>query len=761
VDEPEQPGPLPGPDPGPNPVPDPAPDGDDGDDGDFEEWVAWVEREQAAGRDPLPPEREPSQGISISLGDATDLDPALLAAICGPGGLGGQGLGPQFAQDAAADLLAPTPVLAALTEEAASDVTRLSDSQLIGVLRAARRLECREGWKKALVIAEFARRRAAEFEAARARGVPVHCRAGQFPGEELAAELILGPVQAAHAIDDAGDLATRLPCTLAGMASGLIDGDRAGIISVHTRCLSAQDAALADQVLAVLAPALRLDQLARKAAALAMRLDPEAVKARKERERRTRQRVEVRGEESGNASVAGREMDTADALASKAYMHALALGLRRAGLPGTLDQLRLAVFADLTSGRDPLDRITRPAAAPADPAAADRSGPGPAGDAPADPPAPGAAMDAATEDAAGGARGSGGPGEPADDDRAPDDNGAADDGKVPADSGSPGDVSPPGAPADEPGEHDTEAAPAAGGTGPRSLDYHHDGDDCDDYDDDCGGSGDPGVPGSPPARPPAPMPATINLLVPAGTLFGWDTTPSEAGGWGLLDADETRATVQAASQHPATRWCVTLLRPDGTAGAHGCSHGQHPWTPHDHQDAQSAQDQQHSARPPNPADPGGPPGPLHPAGPPRTATGRRMPTHGQAAQLAAFLRSLNITPEPIARGDCDHASAEPRYTPSRKLAHLVRARTATCDAPACGAQAAHADLDHTTPYPDGATDQCNLGPKCRRHHKCKQAPGWKVEQAEPGVIRWTLPSGRIHTTTPTVYDPCTWMWAGC
>jgi hypothetical protein len=127
------------------------------------------------------------------------------------------------------------------------------------------------------------------------------------------------------------------------------------------------------------------------------------------------------------------------------------------------------------------------------------------------------------------------------------------------------------------------------------------------------------------------------------------------------------------------------------------------------------------------------------------------PTFRQAARLSDFLRGLNLTLESIARGSCDHAAAEPRYTPSRKLAHLVRARTATCDAPGCAAQAVHCDLDHTTPYPERPTDQCNLGPKCRRHHKVKQAPDWKVEQQEPGVIRWTLPSGRTHTTKPTVY----------
>jgi hypothetical protein len=724
VDRPEQP------DSNPDPVPSPDPDsGPDGDDAEFEEWTAWLEREEAAGRDHVPPEREPEQGISISLGDATSLDPELLAAICGPGGLGGEGLGPQFAQEAAADLLAPTPVLAALTEEAVSDVTRLSDNQLIGVLQAARRQSSREAWKKTLVVAEFARRRVADLEAAAARGVPVHCRPGQFPGEELAAELVLGPLQAAHMIDDAADLTTRLPRTLAGMASGLIDEDRAGVIALHTRCLSPQDAALADEILAALAPALRLDQLTRKAAALEMKLNPEAVKARRERARRTRQRVEVCGEESGNASVAGREMDTADALASKAYIHALALALRRRGLAGTMDQLRLVVFADLTAGRDPLDRLTHPAQAPADPAAADRSGPGSAaGDAaPADPPAPGAT----TGDAAAGAQAGFGPGEPPDDDWAPDD------GRVPADDWCPGDVPPPEAPPGEPDQHDTGRAPAGDGTRPGSLDYDH---DDEGYDDD----GDPGV-AAPDPRPAAPMPATINLLVPAGTLFGWDTTPAEAGGWGLLDAGETRATVRAASQHAATRWCVTFLRPDGTAAAHGCSPGQHPWVPEDR-----TPEDQHGEPPEE--QPGNPPGRQAPEEPHDKSADRRTPTQEQAARLAAFLRSLNITPEPIARGSCDHASAEPRYTPSRKLAHLVRARTATCDAPACAAQAVHADLDHTTAYPGGATDQCNLGPKCRRHHKAKQAPGWKVEQPEPGVIRWTLPSGRVHTTRPTVYD---------
>jgi hypothetical protein len=632
----------------PSPLPDLDPLVEADPDSDFEEFTAWLDREMAAGRNPFPPERAPeSPGVAVTLGDNDEIDPGLLAALChtsfgdGPD----DGLSPHFGQGAAADVLPPTPALAALTEAAVANLACLSDNQLIGVLQAVRRQENREAWKKTLVIAEFTRRRTAEFEAAKARGVPVHCRPGQFPGEELAAELLVGPVQASHAIDDATDLAARLPATLAGMAAGLIDTARAGVISLHTRCLSPRHAALADEILAALAPGLRVDQLERKAAALEMKLDPEAVKARREHASRTRQRVEVRREESGNASVAGREMDTADALASKAYIHALAQRLRRGGLPGALDQLRLLVFSDLTVGRDPLSRLARTIDCDVN-------------------------QDTAPANAGNAAEGS--------------------------------------------------------GSGLSSLDYEHD---------DGNGPAD----AAEHSRPPAPMPALINLVVHAETLFGWDTAPSDAGGWGLLDAYETRVMVAAASRHPATRWCFTILARDGTAAAHGCSPGRHPWTPDD--DPVS----------PSPPNPQAPPG-LRNQGDSTSSAGRWAPAPGQAAQFAAFLHSLNLTIEPIAKGGCDHAAAESRYSPSRRLAHLVRARTATCDAPGCNAQAFHADLDHTIPYPGGLTDQCNLGPKCRRHHKAKQAPGWTVEQPEPGVLRWTLPSGRTHSTRPTVYD---------
>jgi hypothetical protein len=477
-----------------------------------------------------------------------------------------------------------------------------------------------------VVIAEFARRRQAEFAAAKARGVPVGCRDGEFPGEELAMELITTRADVGARIDAAVDLTTRLPRTLAAMAAGTIDLARASTIAFHTRAMTDPDAAYADEVLAAAAPGKRLEQLARKAAALELKLAPEAVAARKTMARQD-QRVEARREQSGNASLSGRELDTADVIASKAYIDAVALRLRASGLlDGTLSQLRALALTDLTQGRNPLDRLEPRLATPSKSAPPDND--------------PASAQADRASDAAG-----------------------------------------------EPSESPHEAVP-----GPASdpVDYTSQ------------------------ARPgePTPLPALINLLVPASTLLGWGSAPGEAAGWGLLDTEETQALVRAASRHPRTRWCVTVIGADGTALAHGCAAGQHPWSPN---------------APPSSGDP-------------------------PEAQLLALLQRLNVMLEPIARDTCDHRNAEHCYVPSRKLKHLVRARNQLCTAPACNAQAIYCDLDHTVPYPDGPTDQCNLNPKCRRHHRTKQAPDWKVTQPTPGTAVWTTPSGRTHVTTLTGYD---------
>ena len=75
-------------------------------DAEMARWVADIE----AGRERIPEEWElDGSAVSLSLGDACDLDPALLAAMLGPDGLGGQSLSPAFGQDRAADALRARP----------------------------------------------------------------------------------------------------------------------------------------------------------------------------------------------------------------------------------------------------------------------------------------------------------------------------------------------------------------------------------------------------------------------------------------------------------------------------------------------------------------------------------------------------------------------------------------------------------------------------------------------------------------------------
>ena len=221
-----------------------------------------------------------------------------------------------------------------------------------------------------------------------------------------------------------------------------------------------------------------------------------------------------------------------------------------------------------------------------------------------------------------------------------------------------------------------------------------------------GGSGGSG-PGrglglGPVARPS--VAALVNITIPWSTYQGRSETPGQADGYGVLDGDDARDLAAAAARHPRTRWCFTAVNPDGTAAAHACLPGRHP--PH--------------------APPGtGPPG------------------------LAPVLTTPLI---PVARGPCDHANAEAGYHPSRKLQHLIRARSATCTAPGCRRPAARCDLDHTVPWDQGGiTCECGLAPLCRHHHRCKQAEGWQLEQPEPGVLVWRTPSGRSYTSTPSLY----------
>jgi hypothetical protein len=608
-----------------------------------------------------------------------------------------------FGLGEAGESMPPGVSLGMLVEHAATGgvLAAMSDDAVIGLVGAARRQRRRAEWLELQVTREFTRRR---WESDL---TPVRDENGRWlfknsiaemASDELAFHLTDSRAQAEDRMELSLALGDRLPQMNALLAAGRLDERRAQGVRDVTIGLTDEQARQVDEMLVPDAPDLPYTALRRRAAKLAIALSPEAERKRKEKATRRKARVEKFPERSGNYALAVREMPVEEILASEQHIRGLAGYLRRHGVTLGQREAEVMVYLDLTQGRDPLDRIPP-----------DRDHPGPVshgrgnGGNGHDSGGSGRAGDSDSGDEDGGRYGGG-----------PDDRSASDGGGR-EESGEDGTSR-------HEGPHDDE--------GWRDDPWDEDGDE------DGSGGGGPGPwpfsppgPGRPGGR--APFAATINLLVPAGTVFGWSAMPGEAGR-DIIDPHTLRDMMQAASRHPATRWCVTLVGADGSAVAHGCARGRHTWDPPPdaYQAAAAASTTRNTG-----------------------ATSRvQGPAPAQAAALAEFLARLKITVEPIAKGTCDHRHAEPRYRPSKKLRHLIRARNATCLAPGCQASSWHCDLDHTEPWPQGSTDECGLGPPCRHHHRTKQALGWKLEQFEPGVFRWTTPSGRTYETRPTRYD---------
>jgi Domain of unknown function (DUF222) len=183
----------------------------------------------------------------------------------------------------------------------------------------------------------------------------------------------------------------------------------------------------------------------------------------------------------------------------------------------------------------------------------------------------------------------------------------------------------------------------------------------------------------------------LNLTVSLTSLLGLTSEPGNITGFGPLDAPLARDLAALAAKHPASGYCVTVTGDDGQPLGHGCARGRLP-------------------------------GPI------------------------------KVTISPLAQDACTHRHQEPGYQPSRRLRHLIEARTKTCSAPGCRRPAARCDLDHTAPYDQGGrTCECNLAPLCRHHHRAKQSEGWRLDQPSPGTMCWTTPAGRRYITEPDAY----------
>ena len=194
--------------------------------------------------------------------------------------------------------------------------------------------------------------------------------------------------------------------------------------------------------------------------------------------------------------------------------------------------------------------------------------------------------------------------------------------------------------------------------------------------------------------------------------------PAGSGCW---TPGTARDLIAAAGRSPHTRWCVTVLHPDGTAAAHGCAAGRHPPPPGPEPPGPQPPD----AEPPAP----GPPGTAGPGTACGTSGGpdQRPPPDTRARD---YLLSLGVRLALIARGGCDHRHAETGYQPSRKLQHLIRTRSTRCTAPGCGRPAARCDLDHTLAWDKGGlTCECGARPAVQAPPSVQAGTGVAAESA--------------------------------
>jgi hypothetical protein len=210
---------------------------------------------------------------------------------------------------------------------------KLSDDELAGLIRAARRNASRQAAQELAAIGELAARRAGPD------GAP-----GEHLEDEVAALLRLSARAAAKQVALAAAM-TRLPTVAQALAAGRIDMDKAAVFADELIVVDDDEAAA--QIAAGLigaAPGLTAGQIRARLRGRIDRHDPGAAKRRKEKGRQEA-RVDVWIDADGTGAIAARGMDPAAAIMADQHLDADARWLQDHGAPGTLDQLRVAVAA--------------------------------------------------------------------------------------------------------------------------------------------------------------------------------------------------------------------------------------------------------------------------------------------------------------------------------------------------------------------------------------------------------------------------------
>jgi hypothetical protein len=641
-----------------------------------------------------------------------------------------------------AEHLPTGPGLAAILASCAPG--EAADRDLPGIATACRRLASWAQARELAAVAEIAARSAAANPriGANDQGKP------KYVPPEAAAQVALAmqmsQLGASGWVALAVQLRWTLPSTGAALAAGVIDLARTRIIAEGTSVLSDELAQVVEGRVLPGAADQTTGQLRAAVQRAVIAADPGGAEQRR-KDAELRAKVSLYPDEQGTATLTGSSLPGIHAAAAMARISAMARALRASGTQGCLDLLRAHVYLGLLVGTMPI--IPAPADGPPDTAPV---GEGPLGTAPAEVP-PNAAPSAPPDTTPAGEGPRYNP--PADEPRG--------DATVPSASGGQTyHACSPSPEQDIPWPTDDDAPQDDGGDVLDSADELRSPDDNNDHDDDDwaaapapdwpelpdqlpAASADPtGVPE--PAMPPAGL---LDLLVPWSALAGHSCEPAMLSRIGPITGLQAHLLLVLAARSAKTQWRVIVTDDDGRALA--VQRGRPGWAP------------RHQGYAPTTTGVVGRVTVTIQASSLGTPLAACVDASVASREIAAMVlraaarATAAAQPEQAAdaqAGGCAHTTASAGYRPPPRIREFVAARDKTCRFSTCGQPAWRADLDHTVPWHEGGpTCRCNLGACCRTHHKIKQLPGWRLEQPQPGIFRWTTEAGRSYAVEPDRY----------
>ena len=270
------------------------------------------------------------------------------------------------------DKALPGPSLAASANATAGTgwaYDQISDDELIGVLGAWQRTESWAAAGRLSAVAELIRRRPADACRDRATYGGNPAPWGKFCADEVAVAMNISRWAAEKMAGLAHDLATRLPLTSKALREGGIDAYKAQVIAEAARCL--------DDAAAAAAEAAIIDALADKTPAqiraliarAVLKADPGAARQRREQAQKDA-RVELWREDAGTAAIVSFGLPPDEALAADQQVTSRAMDLKAAGVPGSMDALRVRAYLDALLGQDTAARYqttpSQPSSSPSD-----------------------------------------------------------------------------------------------------------------------------------------------------------------------------------------------------------------------------------------------------------------------------------------------------------------------------------------------------------------------------------------------------------